>query len=153
MNNAANMAKYLEKVRDIWVEIPRLFEKNDRKVEQLDKESSDLLHAIELLGLDEEGKIRIASELEENRLHRRRCKDENLILKSFYDFIKAHPKMLHELRICHNETEKACQLLKDRNYHPRIRMDLTEAFAQAKRMELEEHTAVRLEQLMEESGL
>lgn len=129
-NSAAEMIGYIEKVRHIFAEVPRIFEKNDRRIEQLDKESGDLMHAIELLEYDEEQGIRYIEEIKENRRSRRRCKDQNLVLKPLYDYIKAHPKILQELRLCEKESEKLCQVLADRKYYPRIRMELAKAFEQ-----------------------
>lgn len=126
----SDMFQYADKLADIFAEVPRLFEKNDRRIEQLDKESGDLLHAIELLDFDDEQALHYIAQLRQNRLDRRRCKDQNLVLKPLYEYIKTRPKVLTELRLCRKETEKACQLLADRSYHPRIRMELAQAFEQ-----------------------
>lgn len=130
MSNATDMIKYIEKLRDIIAEAPRIYEENERKIEQYDKESSDLLHAIELLPFNDELGSRYVVEIRENRQSRRRRKDQNLLLKPLVDYIRSRPKMLQELRDIHRETEKVVRMLEDRSYYPRIRMELAEAFAQ-----------------------
>ncbi|WP_435924836.1 hypothetical protein [Paenibacillus sp. DYY-L-2] len=130
MAGAKDMIKYAEKLRDIIADVPRIFDENDRKIEQYDKESGDLLHAIELLPCDDEQAGRYIAEIKENRLNRRRRKDQNLLLKPLVDYIRSRPKLLQELREVCRETQKAAELLENRSYTPRIRMDLAEAFAQ-----------------------
>lgn len=121
--------RYIEKLRDIIADVPRLFEKNERKIEQLEKESSDLIHALELLEFDEEKGLEYIEQLRDVRLQRRRHKDQNMILKPLYDYIKSRPKLLQELRQCHKETEQTIRAMQNRSYTPRIRMELTESFA------------------------
>lgn len=149
MNDVTDMTKYINTLRDIFTEVPRIFEQNDRRIEELDKESGDIIHAMELLEFDEVAAARYATELRENRLQRRRCKDENALLKPLYDFIKMRSKFINELERVQEETEKESRFLVGRTYHPRVRLELTEAFEQATRTKQE---AILREQGIESDG-
>lgn len=132
LTEAKSLAEYVESIRKAIVEVPAKYEENLRKIDELEKEGNDLLHALELLDIDETIAAEYAADMRRNRLERRRCKDENLILKPLYDFIKQHPKLSGEVRICQQDTKKACGILKARTYHPRVRVDLIEKFEKAK---------------------
>ncbi|MDU5141086.1 MAG: hypothetical protein E6230_02715 [Paenibacillus dendritiformis] len=134
MSNEPNgMTMYIEKLREILGNVPRIYDENVRKIEQLEKETSDLIHAIELLELDDTHAQKYACEIREARLDRRRRKDQNAVLKPLYDYIKANPKMVHGLRDVHESSKKAAVALEDRRYYPRIRMEMTEAFEEQAR--------------------
>ncbi|PZM64834.1 hypothetical protein [Paenibacillus dendritiformis] len=130
MENVKDILKSAEKLRDIIATAPRQFDENDRKIEQFDKESGDLLHAVELLTYDDEQAAQYIEEIRKNRRSRRLRKDQNMVLKPLVDYIRSRPKLLQELRDVCRETEKAAKVLEERSYHPRIRMELAAAFAQ-----------------------
>lgn len=135
LSEVAELIQYVDSIRGALTEVPARFDANVRKMEELEKESNDLLHAIELLDIDEAQAAEYATDMRRNRLERRRCKDENMVLKPLYDFIKQHPKLVNEVRVCQQDTKKACGILKGRSYHPRVRVDLIEKFEKAKEVQ------------------
>lgn len=137
MSEAGVLISYVDTIGEILKDVPAKFEANLRQIDHLEKETNDLIHALELLDVDEEQAAQYATDIRKNRLERRRCKDENVVLKPLYDFIKLHPKLAKEMKTCHEETKKACRLLKGRYYNPRVRTDLIEKFEKAK--EAQEH--------------
>jgi predicted nuclease with TOPRIM domain len=138
-NEAGKLIGYVDNLREILSEIPSMYENNDKRIERIDKENGDLLHALELLEIDEQQAVQYTNEIRNNRLERRKCKDENLILKPLYDFIKQNPKVAKEIRICQQETKRMCGVLRSRTYNPRVREDLTELFVVAKEKEAEQY--------------
>lgn len=137
LSEASELIQYIDSIREALSEVPAKYDANVRKMEELEKESNDLLHALELLDIDEAQAAEYAADMRRNRLERRRCKDENMVLKPLYDFIRQHPKLVNEVRICQQDTKKACGILKGRSYHPRVRVDLIEKFEKAK--EVQQH--------------
>ncbi|WP_018752201.1 hypothetical protein [Paenibacillus sanguinis] len=132
MTDARVLINYVDGIWKAVVEVPAKYEANLRQMEELEKESNDLLHALELLDISPEKAAEYAVNIRNNRLERRRFKDENMILKPLYDYIKQHRQLESEIRLCQQSTVRACGVLKDRCYRPRVRTDLTELFRKAK---------------------
>ncbi|MCD9026028.1 hypothetical protein [Cohnella silvisoli] len=104
----------------IFEAVIKRFEQNDLAVSRYDSERGDLDHMIELTSYNAAEGYQLVKNVRENRRARRICKDENLVLKPIYDFIRSNnDKLLKDMKVIARETEKKASYRDNQKYHPR----------------------------------
>lgn len=105
-----------------------MYEEAKRDLDTADKASQDLLHAIELLEFEDAEKSKLYEELKEIRRFRRICKQFIELTEPLNHLANKYKNFLTELCIVHNRIKEIQKDLDTRQYYPRIRKDLEEAF-------------------------
>lgn len=96
------------------------FEQNAQMIDYYDAERTDICHIIELHTFNAARGYELAKQLQENRRHRRKHKDENDILEPIYRILKKHAHLVEEIRQAKYKTEHQTTNLRDRVYKPRL---------------------------------
>jgi predicted Zn-dependent protease with MMP-like domain len=109
-----------------FANIPKQFERNQELIKACEDEIQDILHEIEL-GKDQDllGAYNMYVAIRDNRRYRRRLKDENETLQPLVNFLKNHENFRMKLCQVHSQIKKVENQLENREYHPRIRDDLS----------------------------
>ena len=119
---------YSTTVVTIFQNVVRDYERNLDRVKEIEDEMQDILHEIELspsknmyLGYILYKRIR------ELRIERRRCKEENELMKETYEFFKSQQGQSFKNRIqqLQGNARKLRDAQEKRTYKPRVRDDLT----------------------------
>ncbi len=112
---------------DTITNIKETYEFNFKNVNDLDRETQDLEHEIELSEFDVYKGYELAKEFQRVRQERRRLNDENSTLKFLQDYFESpnFKKMVSELQKIRGNIKKEQEKLDNRLYTPRIRNDLT----------------------------
>ncbi|MFD2334751.1 hypothetical protein ACFSR7_36370 [Cohnella sp. GCM10020058] len=116
-------------ISELAENIVRRVEKNDAEISRLDSEWNDLAHLVELTSYDAPEGWRILRKQKENRRARRRCKDENAVMRPLYEYlIKSDEQIMKELRRSGKEAGRVASNQKNRQYSPRTDMFTKEEF-------------------------
>lgn len=75
-------------IRDAIKHLPERYENNQKEINQLEKERTDLLHMAELVDLNAVDGFRLYKEIQRVERDRRERKDENELLKNLYPTLK-----------------------------------------------------------------
>lgn len=109
--------------------IVQRFDHNDAAISRYDSERGDLDHMIELTPFNASEGYKLIKKVKANRTARRVCKDENLVLKPMYDFIRLNnDKLLRDIRHVAKEAEKKKSYRDSQKYHPRSSIITPEEF-------------------------
>jgi len=109
--------------------VVKRFEQNDAAISRYDSERGDLDHMIELTTYNAAEGFQLVKRVKENRRARRICKDENLVMKPLYDYLKQNgEKLLKEMRTIAKATEKAVAYREKQKYHPRTNIITADEF-------------------------
>ena len=117
--------QYVNTLIDILSDIKQTYEFNYENVNDLDKETQDLEHEIELSNFDSKKGYKLVKEFKRVRQERRKLCDENLTLKFLYDYFAKYPNMVTDLQKSRGEIKRKTEELSNRFYTPKIRTDLT----------------------------
>jgi len=117
--------------------IKERYENNEANLEEIEKETQDILHFIELNEYSKREKLYIYEELRKCRQARREMRQENEILMSLYNTLdkynffkeKKFKNLKSELGNVRKDIEKTKDLQEKREYTPRIREDLDEGIS------------------------
>lgn len=110
-------------IAELAENIVRRYEKNDTEISRLDSEWGDIAHLIELATFDAAEGRRILRKQKENRKARRRCKDENAVMRPLYEYLtKNDDQIMKELRRSGKEAGRVASNQKNRQYSPRSDM-------------------------------
>lgn len=124
-----NPATATQRIYDLTSEAKRRFEENERMVGYYDKELTDLNHLIELAPFNAKEGYKLIKLVKANRLNRRKCKDENIMLKPLYDFLTYNnANQLKAIGGVNKDTKKAIEIAANQEYHPRTSIIPTESF-------------------------
>ncbi|MMZ48230.1 hypothetical protein D1872_98960 [compost metagenome] len=121
-------AEAAQQLNDILKGIKTEYERLDREVRYYDLECTDLLHALEFMEIDNDMRLNISQQLEDNRRKRRVIKNERERLQPLYEVSEGHPHLVYEFEKAKWRAEKIECIQKHRMYTPRIRTDLQQAF-------------------------
>jgi len=88
--------------------VKRRFQYNNERVSELDIETQDILHFIEMSGTTR-GRADVYKRLEKIRQERRQCKNENDMLKPVHDWIEKNTGSINAL----NGAKGSCRKVKD----------------------------------------
>jgi hypothetical protein len=109
--------------------VVKRFEQNDAAVVRFDSERGDLDHMIELTSFNAAEGYQLVKKVKDNRRARRICKDENLVMKPLYDFIRLNnDKFLKDIRGVAREAEKKASYRDNQKYYPRTPIVTAEEF-------------------------
>jgi hypothetical protein len=107
-------------------------EQFESDVAYYDHEYNDLTHALELMTFDAAKGYQLAKQLKENRLKRRKAKDQLAQLQPLNELMGRYQNFFQELRRTQAQIEKIRTAQQNRIYTPRARTDMQEAFERAK---------------------
>lgn len=125
--------KSVNQLITIFTSIPRIYEQNEVNITMYDQESNDLIHEFEILEFNSSKGYKMAKDFKTNRLRRRKCKDQNEMLKELYYLIRRNDKLLEEFKKCQAEMRVTKNILAKRVYKPRIKTELKQVFIDASR--------------------
>lgn len=126
MTNIVN--NYSTTIISIYQDVIKQYERNEEDIKRIEGELSDLLHEIELSPSKDMYKgYKLYKEIRELRVERRRCKDENELLKDTYEYFKSQQGQGFKIKMQQLQGGAAKIYAKQerRTYTPRQRTDLT----------------------------
>lgn len=115
-----------EFVKTVW-------EKAKEEQELCDHEYNDLTHGLELIKFNACEGYKLAKQLQNNRIRRRKAKNTLEQLKPLYEVFKKHQGFLRELKKAQAEIATTYDIQQKRIYTPRVRTDLQEALEKNRR--------------------
>lgn len=116
--------------------VPEQIERLQKEISICEMEKNDILHLIELENCNASQGWTHFRDLQITLQQRRRLKDELASLNSFQDKMSVGRPMSEQAHTLHHLVKARTQVLKSRNYRPRVRQDLTERFKVCKKKEL-----------------
>jgi hypothetical protein len=116
--------KYVDTLIEILQDIKQSYEYNQINIGELDGESADLEHEIELSKFDSKRGYKLAKEYQRVRQERRKLKDENETLKFLYEHF-SKLTLITDLQSIRGAIKKETEKMTNRLYKPHIRNDLT----------------------------
>ncbi len=108
-----------------------MHEEAKKEVDYYERETQDILHAIELGVVTPEAEAELTKDLKEVRRYRRIAKDFIMVTQPLYEYVKAYQGTLKKIGQVHSETKKLIESLPKRTYTPREKTSLQEAFQKA----------------------
>ncbi len=128
MNLFEDIEKTAVVIRDAIRDIPTKHKENFDMVNQLDKETQDLLHLMEFYDLNASEGFKAYKELQRIRRTRRNLKKENELLEPIANTLKKFKSNLTELDKVIGDIRKVQNSHKARTYKAKVRTDLQEKF-------------------------
>lgn len=117
--------QHVDNLIDILKDIKDTYDFNYQNINDLDKETQDLEHEIEIGQYDSKKGYKLVKEFRRVRQERRKLSDENATLKYLYDYFTNQKTMLKDLQDIRGEIKREEDKLINRLYMPKIRNDLT----------------------------
>lgn len=99
-------------------EVNSRFTYNNDRVSELDIETQDILHYIEMSGITK-GRADVYKRLEKIRQERRRCKNENDMLKPIHDWIEHNKAAIQALSRAQGSCSNVKNVVSNRMYSVR----------------------------------
>lgn len=106
-------------IRDALVDTISAYENNEKLIEELNAKQQDLLHRLEWSNFNASEGFKLARELKDIRVERRRCYNENEVLKPLYDYLSGKGKMKEQLDKIVGECRQAERRIESKKYTPR----------------------------------
>ena len=106
--DSLNPDQHISDFVDFTTAVKRRFQYNNERVSELDVETQDILHFIEMSGTTR-GRANVYKRLEKIRQERRQCKNENDMLKPVYEWIEKNTGSINSL----NGAKGSCRKVKD----------------------------------------
>ncbi|MGG1649684.1 hypothetical protein [Paenibacillus sp. NRS-1780] len=122
-----------QQLRDVLKNIKTEYARCDNDVKYYDQELADIIHALEFIELDDEMACALSQQLRENRIRRRKAKNEKERLQPLYEVSGGHPHLIYEFERAKWRAERIECIQKRRIYTPRIRTDMQQAFDRVNR--------------------
>lgn len=107
------------------------YQEAKNEVVAYERETQDILHAIELTDLSDSELMELMNRLREIRRYRRKAKDFIIVIEPLLHFSEQNKRMIKELGKVHKEIQSNITKLENRIYTPREITTLEEAFKQA----------------------
>lgn len=119
-------------IRDAIRDIPKRHGDNSRRISDIEKETDDIMHLIELTSFNAAEGYKIAKQLKEIRMERRILKDENDLLRPMINELSGlkHKRNAWDNAIGNIRKEKEWK--KDRFYKCKHRIDLQDKINEVK---------------------
>lgn len=114
-------------------QVPDQIERLKKEIQLCDLETTDLLHLIELSSFNASDGYGLARDLQLTQQQRRKCKNELESLTSFYAKSQKSRTMKQQSDVINTLVEQRKQSLADKQYSPRVRLDLVERFRKCKK--------------------
>lgn len=109
-------------------DVIRNYERNEEEIKRIEGELTDINHEIELAAAKDMYKgWQMYKLIRELRIERRRCKEENELMKDMYDYFKspAGQAVKSKVQSIQSSAAKLREVQERRTYTPRQRSDLT----------------------------
>ena len=109
-------------------DVVRNYERNEEEIKRIEGELNDINHEIELSAAKDMYKgWQMYKLIRELRIERRRCKEENELMKDMYDYFKspAGQAVKSKVQSIQSSAAKLREVQERRTYKPRQRSDLT----------------------------
>ena len=126
MSNIVN--NYTSTIVSIFHSVIQNYEKNEKTIKEIEAELNDISHEIELSpGKDLYGGWRLYDRIRQLRIQRRRCKEENELLKESYEYLTGvnAQNFKTKMQQLQSSAAKLRDVQEKRTYKPRVRDDLT----------------------------
>lgn len=94
------------------------------EIGKADQETSDFLHELELIDLDDDKGSRIARTIKEIRIRRRELKDQQELIRHLKTFLENNKSLKMSLFKVLQQMKKTIEYQETRYYSPRVRIDL-----------------------------
>lgn len=111
-------------------------QQNESDIIYYEHEYNDLTHALELTKFNAAEGYQLAVQLKENRLNRRKAKDQVAQLQPLFDVMTRHQSFFQDLRKAQAQIEKIKSSQASRMYTARARTDMQDAFDRAKQKQV-----------------
>lgn len=111
-------------IRNTIRDFPNRYHENNKRIKEIEEETMDLLHLIELTTFNAAEGYKIAKRIKEIRQERRRLKDENEQLKHIEPILTKWRDRLQQLDKVVGDIRKAKMNKVNRSYRCRVRKDL-----------------------------
>lgn len=122
-----NIEEAIKSVREVYVNLPRRYEQLEKDLKQLDMETQDLLHLMELKNLNLHLGFKAYKDLQRVRQERRKVKNEMELLEPILELNKYPGKPVEKVLNKHlGEVRKVVLRHQGRTYTMRVRSDLQE---------------------------
>ena len=119
---------YSSTIITIYQDVMKNYERNLEDIKRIEEELNDLNHEAELSEPKNmyQGYL-IYKSIRELRIERRRCKEENELLKDMYEYFKSQvgQEFKHKVQQIQGNAAKLREVQERRTYTPRQRNDLT----------------------------
>ena len=115
-------------ITTIFQSVIRAYEQNVEDIKRIEGELNDIMHEIELTSSkDMYCGYLFYKQIRELRIERRRCKEENELLKDMYEYFKSQPAQAFKNKIqqLQGSAAKLREVQEHRTYTPRQRDDLS----------------------------
>lgn len=122
MSDKPQFSAYLSGFINLVTEAQKDYEWNYAEVGRLEQLTQDYLHALELDGLDYNGRAKVATQLSRCRKLRRASKDTVEVLEPLVEFFSSDKgkQMLNLLRETLGKTRKVEKYMENRSYRNRV---------------------------------
>lgn len=121
-----NVLETIKQMIDTFEKVKsQTFQTNDSQ-DYFDREYNDLTHALEFKTFDIQRGYKLAKELQENRVNRRREKNLHEQLQPFAELLNKNHNFLKELKNMQAAIEIIVHTQQSRSYTPKARVDLFE---------------------------
>jgi len=117
--------QHVDNLIDILKDIKDTYDFNYSNINDLDKETQDLEHEIEIGQYDSKKGYKLVKEFRRVRQERRKLSDENTTLKFLYEYFSNQKTMLQDLYDIRGSIKRESDFMVNRLYTPKIRNDLT----------------------------
>lgn len=111
-------------IRDAIRDLPNRFQANNEKINNLERERSDLLHYAELVNLNAAKGFEYYKDVQKVEQKRRKLKDENEQLRHIVPILSKWRDRLKQLDNAVGDIKKSKVHLDKRSYKCRVRKDL-----------------------------
>jgi hypothetical protein len=111
-----------------------LYEEANKEINRYQKETQDILHALELTDLNDDELFNLMKDLQQIRIYRRLAKNFVESVEPLYKFSCNNKELIKKLNQVHSEVMKINLSIKDRSYNVREKTSLEEAFKSADEM-------------------
>ena len=122
------VTNYSTTIVSIFHDVIKNYERNEEDIKRIEGELNDLVHEIELSSSKNmyQGWL-LYKQIRDLRIERRRCKEENELLKEMYEFFSTQQSQTFKNKIqqIQGNAAKLRETQERRTYKPRQRDDLT----------------------------
>ena len=122
------VTNYATQIVTIFQNVINTYEYNEASIKRIEGELQDILHEIELTNSkDMFSGYKLYKEIRELRIERRKCKNENELLRDMYEYFKGEEAQHFKNKIqqVQGSSAKLAKIQENRTYTPKQRSDLT----------------------------
>lgn len=122
------VVSYATQIVTIFQNVINTYEYNEDNIRRIEGELQDILHEIELTNSkDMFSGYKLYKEIRELRIERRKCKNENELLRDMYEYFKGDQAQHFKNKIqqVQGSSTKIANMQENRTYTPKQRNDLT----------------------------